>query len=140
MTTILLVEDSRVLRVATGRLLLKEGYNVIPACDGDEALIIARDQHPDLVILDLLLPKRSGPEVLRTLKSNVITRHIPVIVLSGMSDKNGQKLVREGAVAFLEKGRLLDDPQALLDAVKRNLVQSTVMSGCLNESLGVISK
>src|SRR5271166_3665854 len=115
--TILLVEDSRFLRIATERTLSKAGYRVICAGDGDEALVLAGSNIPDLIVLDMLLPKLSGPEVLRSLKKNDRTAHIPVIVLSGLSQNNGPRLVQEGADAFLEKGSLLEDPSPLLEAI-----------------------
>ena len=117
MKTILLVEDSKFLRIANERVLTKAGYSVTSACDGEEALLIALHTLPDLIILDMLLPKLSGPEVLRSLKKDLVTAHIPVIVLSGMSQKNELKLKKEGAFAFLEKGPLLKDPNPLLDAI-----------------------
>ncbi len=117
MKTILLIEDSKFLRIANERILVKAGYQVLSARDGEEALLIARECLPDLVILDMLLPKLGGPEVLRALKKDPSTTHIPVIVLSGMSQKNEQKLKQEGASAFLEKGPLLNNPRALLDAI-----------------------
>lgn len=100
--TILLVEDSKFLRIATERLLSKAGYRVICARDGDEALVLAGSKIPDLIVLDMLLPKLSGPEVLRSLKKNDLTSHIPVVVLSSLSQNNGPKLVQEGADAFIE--------------------------------------
>ncbi len=62
MHTILLVEDSKFLRIATERSLMKAGYTVISASDGDEALLIAAAGHPDLIVLDMMLPKLSGPD------------------------------------------------------------------------------
>ena len=97
--TILLVEDSKFLRIATERILTKAGYQVICAGDGDEALLRAESSLPDLIVLDMLLPKLSGPEVLRSLKKNNRTAHIPVVVLSSLSHNNGPKLVQEGANA-----------------------------------------
>src|ERR1035438_10754649 len=104
MATILLVEDSKFLRIATERILTKAGYQVICAGDGDEALALAGSSLPDLIVLDMLLPKLSGPEVLRSLKKNDLTAHIPVVVLSSLSQNNGPKLMQEGADSFLEKG------------------------------------
>jgi CheY-like chemotaxis protein len=94
--TILLVEDSKFLRLATERILTKAGYRVICAGDGDEALVLAGSSVPDLIVLDMLLPKLSGPEVLRSLKKSDLTAHIPVVVLSSLSQNNGPKLVQEG--------------------------------------------
>jgi len=126
METILLVEDSKFLRVATERILTKAGYQVICAGDGDEALALAGSSLPDLIVLDMLLPKLSGPEVLRSLKKNDLTAHIPVVVLSSLSQNNGPKLVQEGADAFIEKGSLLADPGRLLAAVMAALPRIAV--------------
>jgi CheY-like chemotaxis protein len=126
METILLVEDSKFLRVATERILTKAGYQVVCAGDGDEALALAGSRLPDLIVLDMLLPKLSGPEVLRSLKKNDLTAHIPVVVLSSLSQNNGPKLVQEGADAFIEKGSLLADPGRLLAAVMAALPRIAV--------------
>ena len=126
METILLVEDSKFLRVATERILTKAGYQVICDGDGDEALALAGSRLPDLIVLDMLLPKLSGPEVLRSLKKNDLTAHIPVVVLSSLSQNNGPKLVQEGADAFIEKGSLLADPGRLLAAVMAALPRIAV--------------
>ena len=126
METILLVEDSKFLRAATERILTKAGYQVICAGDGDEALALAGSRLPDLIVLDMMLPKLSGPEVLRSLKKNDLTAHIPVVVLSSLSQNNGPKLVQEGADAFIEKGSLLADPGRLLAAVMAALPRIAV--------------
>jgi len=68
MTKILLVEDSKFLRLASERALTRAGYEVFGAMDGDEALLLAREKMPDLVLLDMLLPKMSGLDVLKALK------------------------------------------------------------------------
>ena len=126
METILLVEDSKFLRVATERILTRAGYQVICAGDGDEALALAGSRLPDLIVLDMLLPKLSGPEVLRSLKRTDLTAHIPVVVLSSLSQNNGPKLVQEGADAFIEKGSLLAEPGRLLAAVMAALPRIAV--------------
>ena len=125
--TILLVEDSKFLRIATERILTKAGYQVIGAGDGDGALLRAESSLPDLIVLDMLLPKLSGPEVLRSLKKNNRTAHIPVVVLSSLSQNNGPKLVQEGANAFLEKGSLLENPGQLLEAIMGALPTRTTV-------------
>lgn len=103
---VLLVEDSKFLRLASERILARAGFDVATAGDGEEALRLANDSLPDVILLDLLLPKISGPEVLRALKNNPATLHIPVIVLSGLSQRNEEKLVKEGAAAYFEKAAL----------------------------------
>ncbi len=62
---ILLVEDSKFLRLATERALARAGYEINSAPDGEEALRLAKEKLPDLILLDMLLPKMSGPDVLR---------------------------------------------------------------------------
>jgi len=78
---ILIVDDSRFLRIANDRALVKAGHTVITAADGEEGLRLAQERKPDLVVLDMLLPKLSGPEVLRALRKDGETASIPVMVL-----------------------------------------------------------
>jgi len=69
-------------------------------------LRVATQKMPDVILLDMLLPKLSGPEVLKSLKSNPATMEIPVIVLTSLSRKNEEKLLHEGAAAYFEKSAL----------------------------------
>jgi DNA-binding response OmpR family regulator len=100
---ILLIEDSKFQRIANGRALIKAGYDVIHAGDGEEGLRSARENIPDLILLDMMLPKVSGVEVLRALKGDILVKHVPVIILSGLGQANEAKLLKEGAAAFLMK-------------------------------------
>ena len=112
---ILLVEDSKFLRLATERALTRAGYQLSSASDGDEALRLAHTNLPDLILLDMLLPKMSGPDVLKALKLDPATKGIPVVVMTGMSEKNAARLREDGAIAFLEKSALeLDKGSAKL--------------------------
>ena len=104
---ILLVEDSKTIRKENESALVKAGYDVICAEDGETALELAHAQAPDLILLDMILPKVSGPEVLRRLKLNRTTADIPVVVLSSLSEKNREKLVEDGAEDYLEKNSLM---------------------------------
>jgi two-component system cell cycle response regulator DivK len=117
---ILLVEDSRTLRVSNERALLKAGYEVICAEDGEAALQCAKAQMPDLILLDLLLPRLSGLEVLTRLKHNRATACIPVVALTGLSEKNRQKLIDAGAEDYLTKNTILPDkgPNRLAEALE----------------------
>jgi DNA-binding response OmpR family regulator len=103
---VLLVEDSKLLRMANERALTKAGFQVSAAADGEQALQIANDVIPDIILLDMLLPKLSGPQVLRVLKENPATEDIPVIVLTSLSQKNEKKLLQEGAAAYFEKSAI----------------------------------
>jgi len=90
------------------------------AVDGDEALRLAHEKMPDLILLDMLLPKMSGPDVLKALKADPATKAIPVVVMTGMSQRNAARLEEDGACGFLEKSALeLDSgPEKLLTALK----------------------
>jgi CheY-like chemotaxis protein len=123
MTKILLVEDSKFLRLATERALARAGYEMSSAADGEEALRMAREKLPDLILLDMLLPKMSGPDVLMALKRDPVTKAIPVVVITGMSQKNAARLQKDGASGFLEKSELALDEgsEKLLAAVQEIL-------------------
>ena len=124
MIKILLVEDSKFLRLATERALVHAGYELSSAGDGDEALRLARERIPDLILLDLLLPKTSGLDVLKALKQDSATKSIPVVVMSGMSQKNAARLAHDGAVGFLEKSDLeLDKGSAKLLAALQEILK-----------------
>jgi CheY-like chemotaxis protein len=123
MIKILLVEDSKFLRLATERALSRAGYEVSSAGDGEEALRLAREKLPDLILLDMLLPKMSGPDVLIALKKDALTKAIPVVVMTGLSQKNAARLQGDGAVGFLEKSalELEKGSEKLLTAVREIL-------------------
>ena len=118
--TLLLIEDSKFQRIANGRALVKAGYTVIHAADGEEGLRAARDNSPDLILLDMMLPKVSGLDVLRALKLEALVKLIPVIVLSGLGQANEAKLLKEGAAAFLLKSSG-NDSAVLIEAVEQVL-------------------
>jgi CheY-like chemotaxis protein len=104
---ILLVEDSKPIRMANESALNHAGYEVICAEDGESALALAKERKPDLILLDMILPKMSGPEVLHHLKSEPATAEIPVVVLSSLTEKNKQRLIEAGAEDYLEKNALM---------------------------------
>ena len=121
MTKILLVDDSKFLRLATERALTRAGYQVSTAIDGEDALKIAREQNPDLILLDMLLPKMTGPDVLKALKNDPATAGIAIVAFTSLSQKNAIRLEQDGACAFLDKASLGLDKgsEALLVALAR---------------------
>jgi CheY-like chemotaxis protein len=128
MIKILLVEDSKFLRIATERALARAGYGMTSASDGVEALKLAREKSPDLILLDMLLPRMSGLEVLKALRKDPLTSAIPVIVMTGMSQKNALRLQQDGACGFLEKSTLeldkgADKLLAALDDIVKKLAK-----------------
>jgi CheY-like chemotaxis protein len=108
-STVLLIDDSKFLRRANELSLAKSGHQIITASDGEEGLRLARAKLPDVIVLDMLLPKLGGTQLLEFLKADPSTAKIPVIVLSSLSQKNEEKLVAAGAAAYLEKSNLALD-------------------------------
>jgi len=108
---ILLAEDDRILRKAGETALRKKGYDVIAAVDGEDALAKAREDPPDLVLLDVMMPKVHGFDVLRGLKGDPRLRDIPVIMLTNLEQPSDmQRAADGGAFGYLVKSNLdLDD-------------------------------
>jgi len=116
---VLLAEDDRFLRRAAEARLRRHGLEVLTAVDGEEALRIARAERLDLVLLDVVMPKLEGFEVLKLLKEDKATASIPVIVLSNLGQERDVAQAKAlGAVAFLVKAHLsLQDLVDRVDAV-----------------------
>ena len=105
--TILLAEDDRILRKAGEATLKKKGYTVIAAVDGEDALAKAREHKPDLILLDVIMPKLQGFEVLASLKQDSSTRDIPVIMLSNLQEESDiRKAADGGALGYLVKSNV----------------------------------
>ena len=81
--TVLLVEDDAALREVMADCLATDNYAVIQAMDGNEAMRLARLNGPDVILLDLAMPDRSGLDVLQALRGAAPTRDIPVLIVSG---------------------------------------------------------
>jgi len=109
---ILVIEDSRFLRTLTQRALLKAGYDVVTEADGQQGVLRAQEIQPDLIVLDMMLPTMEGTTVLRALKNDSRTEAVPVVVVSGLSGRNEQKLKKLGAAAYFEKSSLELDKSA----------------------------
>jgi putative two-component system response regulator len=114
--SILVIDDNKQLQIAFKKMLNSAGYHVWLAGDGEEGLLMAQESIPDIIVLDLLLPKLSGVDVLRALKADPATERIPVIALSGLPRTNERELMRAGAVSYLEKARL-HESEVLLQAI-----------------------
>jgi CheY-like chemotaxis protein len=125
--TILLAEDNRFLRRAAEAILRRHGFTVLTAADGEEALKLAQSGAPDLILLDIMMPKINGFDVLRALKREPATSPIPVIVLSNLDQQNDVAAARElGAVGYwIKAGVGLEE---LVDRVKSLLEQPSPKS------------
>lgn len=118
MKTILLVEDSRSMRLVSERALARAGYSVTTARDGEEALRLAFERLPDLILLDMLLPKLGGLQVMQALKKHSLTAEIPIVIISSLPQTNEARLKKEGAVAYFDKTGLNESSDSLVQAVK----------------------
>jgi DNA-binding response OmpR family regulator len=104
MKKILFVEDERALQKTLGDLLRTEGYDVVSAYDGETGLAMAKTEKPDLILLDLILPKLHGFDVLKQIKENPDTRDIPLIVLTNLEGLGDvEKALELGATTYLVK-------------------------------------
>jgi CheY-like chemotaxis protein len=93
--TILIVEDNAVNRKLFLTVLRPHGYRLLTASDGEEALDVAGKEIPDLILMDLQLPKMSGYTVMERLKALVSTRHIPVVALTAHAMPEEQKYAQQ---------------------------------------------
>jgi HD-like signal output (HDOD) protein len=107
---ILIVDDEETIRRYLGRILKSNGFDVASIEDGTQSVIAAAAEHPDLILMDLEMPKVSGTEAIRALKSDPSTRSIPVIVLTGMATPDAVvAAARAGAQDFVVKTDLRID-------------------------------
>jgi DNA-binding response OmpR family regulator len=104
MKTILLIEDESALQKTIGDALSQEGFSILSALDGEAGLRLAAEKHPDIILLDLILPKANGFDVLKSLKEREATKDIPVVVLTNLeSMEDIQKALDLGATTYLVK-------------------------------------
>jgi CheY-like chemotaxis protein len=115
--TILVADDEQFIILAYKKGLELAGYNVIVARDGQETLDKVKELNPDLVLLDLIMPKLSGFEVMQALKKDPKLTKIPVFVLTNLSQDNDETEVKNlGAVNFFIKANVaLNDVVLAID-------------------------
>ena len=117
--TILLAEDHDDNRFALLAVLQRDGYAVLGARDGREAVEMAAEHLPDLIVMDLAMPVMAGREAFRALQRDPRTRDIPVVALTAMSlTVSSEELVAEGFAALLTKPCM---PPHLLAEVRRRI-------------------
>jgi CheY-like chemotaxis protein len=102
--TILVIDDESVLQKALGEFLSTQGYSALPALDGETGLALAKEKKPNLILLDLVMPKKNGFEVLQLLKRDPTTKDIPIIVLTNLAEMADiDKAIELGATTYLVK-------------------------------------
>jgi len=114
---ILIVEDDKFLRELISRKLVKEGYDIAEAVDGEEGVKKSEEFMPDLILLDLILPGIDGFGMLEKIKDNSKTMNIPVVILSNLGQKDEvEKGLKLGAIDFLIKAHFT--PEEIVEKIR----------------------
>ena len=117
--TILYVEDNEVNRRLVQDLLIPTTYRLIEATDGEAGVAMARKERPDLILMDVQLPKISGIEATRTLRGDPVTAATPIIAITSFAlAGDEQKAIEAGATAYMAKPY---SPRDLLGLIRRLL-------------------
>ena len=105
---ILIIEDDKFLRELISQKVAKEGYQVTEAVDGEDGAKKAKEEKPDLVLLDLILPGIDGFEVLSSIKEDPTIAQVPVIIFSNLGQKDDvERGLKLGAVDYLIKAHFM---------------------------------
>lgn len=115
----LVVDNDRFFVELLADILLQAGFEVFKAYDGMEALDLLPRVRPEVVFLDMVMPKVDGDQVLRVIKGTAATRHIRVVIVSGTLVEDQEKLVTLGADGYVAKGRVEELSKNVLGAVER---------------------
>ena len=119
-TTILLAEDDLILAELYTDRLKQEGFNVVHASNGEDALKFVEENHPALIILDIMMPKMNGLDVLKNLKAHEDTANIPVIIVTALVQEIEKvNKMMNPADAYIVKSEVL--PAEIIEEVKRRL-------------------
>ncbi len=115
MIKVLVAEDDRFLIKAYAAKLKKEGFDVLLAVNGEEAVEKAKKEKPDVILLDLVMPKKDGFDALADIKSDPSLKNIPVVILSNLGQEEDIKRGKDlGAAGYLVKSNI-----AIADVVKK---------------------
>ncbi len=121
---ILVVDDERTIREIARELLTNAGYDVLKAEDGEQAVALAQKEHPDLIVLDLVMPKMTGFEVAWEIRKDPRVKNIPILIVSEvMSVQAAHDFVHEfGVAGFLSKAQMMT---SLVSRVQEILSEQT---------------
>lgn len=104
MPKILIIEDDSVFQQTIGEFLRTEGFEVFSAVDGEEGIRLTQKESPDLVLLDIILPKKNGYEVITELKKDPATKNIPIMLLTNLGGiQDVERALGLGATTYLVK-------------------------------------
>ena len=102
--TVLIMEDNELIMKLFHDLLDAHGYNILQTRDGMEAMYIAREHHPDLILMDIHVPEVSGLEVIKWLKEDDSLKGIPVVAVTAFAMKGDEEVIRQGGCeAYISK-------------------------------------
>jgi DNA-binding response OmpR family regulator len=117
--TILFADDDEEIQLLMRRVAEKHGYDVIQAFDGEEAQRLILEHHPDLIVLDIMMPKLDGRDLCQRLKSDPVTQQIPVIIFSARGEQSDRLVgLALGADDYIDKPFNLD---LLLNKIRHHL-------------------
>lgn len=123
--SVLLVDDDVNLRQMYAIRLEAAGYKVIEAGNGEEAMARAVDQKPDCILLDIMMPRVNGFDVLDILKTTKSTKGVPVVVLTAlMQDDTKERVKNSGAAGFLVKAEVV--PSQVVDVIEQVIQQNKI--------------
>lgn len=118
--TILLIEDDPILSKMYTEKFTMDGFTVIPAFDGEEGLAKASQESYDIIVLDIMMPKLSGTELLAKLRKTAKGQNVPVIVITNLSDPDEEKRLEDMHIySFFTKAEIT--PGQLADTVRKAL-------------------
>ena len=124
---VMVIDDSNTIRKTAETLLKRAGYDVITASDGFEAMSVVTDQHPDIIFIDIMMPRLDGYQTCALIKNNKQFGGTPIVMLSskdGLFDRARGKLA--GSEQHIQKPFTQDD---LVDAINKYVVQEEVANG-----------
>lgn len=123
-TTILIVEDDPLMMRLYSKVFTIEGYTVVTAGNGEEGLLAIHKEIPTLILLDVMMPKMNGFELLEKIKADPATKKIPVIMLTNLAGQaDAETAITKGAVKYIVKSEY--EPKQIVNMVKEILAGYT---------------